>query len=181
MRSVSRSGSRLRSYGRSRSKSRDRSRRRQRSCSRNSLTGRSRRSEEGRASNTVEKLRLELQLAELKKEQQFKSHTRFVTLNQSSQVDVFGDQTRKFQSQLVQQFTVPNNPPQPVLRAPDLLQDYQWSPVYIVPPQATEVTPQILHVPVGDSVAHGDQQVVLFVEGPVQPNNLDERGCLINQ
>ena len=101
-------------------------------------------------------------------------------------MDVLGDQTRKFQSQLVQQFTVPNNPPQSVLRAPDLLNNFQLSPfspqpVYIVPPQATEVTPQILQLPVGDSVADGDQQVVLFVEGPVQPNNLDERGCFMNQ
>ena len=175
----------MRRKSRSRSKCRERSRRRQRSCSRNSLAGRSRRSEEGSASNSVEKLRLELRVAELRREQQLQSHTRFVTLNQSSQMDVFGDQTRKFQSQL--QFAFPNNPPQPVMQAPDLPQNFQLSPfslqpLYIVQPQATDVTPpQILHVQAGASAAGADNQVVLVVEGPGQQSSHDARGGLFNQ
>ena len=143
------------------------------------MAGRSRRSEEGSASSSVEKLHLELQVAELKREQQLQSHTRFVTLNQSSQMDVFGDQTRKFQSQLVQQFAFPNNNPKPVMRAPDNPQNYHWSPfspqpLYIVPTEASEdPPPQILHVPAGGSFDDGDSQVVLVVEGPVQQNSLE--------
>ena len=94
-------------------------------------------------------------------------------------MDVFGDQTRKFQSQLVQQFAFPNNNPKPVMRAPDNPQNYHWSPfspqpLHIVPIEASEdPPPQILHVPAVGSFDDGDSQVVLVVEGPVQQNSLE--------